>query len=149
MLSAPPFKDQRSIAKTMVNPAGTSSSNRRRLGMKQAEHRTAIATVWIWAIPVAALGVVVWLDVRSLAAGGPEITVTFADAGGVEAGNTKVIYNKMEVGRVESVKVDAVRHGRPSWPRHALFDHRPNLHAERPVVDQEFGGRSHHRGEPA
>lgn len=60
---------------------------------------------WIWAIPIAALGIVTWLGVRSLLQGGPEVVVTFAQAGEVKAGDTKVTYNGMQVGTVESVRL--------------------------------------------
>jgi paraquat-inducible protein B len=73
--------------------------------MKQAEHRKGVWIAWIWAVPIAALGIVVWLGVRSLTQGGPEVVVTFANAGGVKAGDTKVYYDKMQVGTVEDIKL--------------------------------------------
>ena len=59
---------------------------------------------WIWAVPLAALAIVIYLGVRSIAQGGPSVTVTFDSAPGVKASQTKVQYQGMEVGDVESVK---------------------------------------------
>ena len=73
--------------------------------MKPAVHRVGLRIAWIWAIPIAAVGIVVWLGVRSLTQGGPEVVVTFANAGGVKAGDTKVTYNDMQVGDVEAIKL--------------------------------------------
>ena len=73
--------------------------------MKRALHRQGIWVGWIWAIPIAALGIVIWLGVRSLTQGGPEVVVTFTNPGGVKAGNTKVTYNKIQVGSVEAIKL--------------------------------------------
>lgn len=70
---------------------------------KKAVHRPGRWMGWIWAIPIAALGIVGWLGVRSLTQGGPEVVVTFAAAGGVKPDDTKVTYNGMQVGAVESV----------------------------------------------
>ena len=45
---------------------------------------------WIWAVPLAALGIVVWLGVRSFIARGPEIDVSFESSAGIRAGITEV-----------------------------------------------------------
>lgn len=73
--------------------------------MKQADHKQGFWIAWIWAVPIAALGIVVWLGVRSLTRNGPSVVVTFADAGGLKAGNTKVTYKDMDVGSVEAIKL--------------------------------------------
>lgn len=66
---------------------------------------------WIWAVPLAALGIVVWLAVREFSSSGPEVTVVFESAGGVEAGDTQVKYEDMTVGHVENVELgDDLRH---------------------------------------
>ena len=72
---------------------------------KEAVHRPGRWMGWIWAIPIAAVGIVTWLGVRSLTQGGPEVVVTFAEAGGVKPGDTQVTYNGMQVGAVESVRI--------------------------------------------
>jgi paraquat-inducible protein B len=66
---------------------------------------------WIWLVPIGALLIVGWLGVRDLLQQGPEVTVRFAEMGDIKAGNTKVKYQDMEVGTVESVKLaDDLRH---------------------------------------
>lgn len=59
---------------------------------------------WIWAVPLAALAVVVYLGVRSIVRGGPTVTVTFERAGNVQPDQTKVKYKQTDVGQVESIK---------------------------------------------
>lgn len=60
----------------------------------------------VWIIPLIALlvgGFVAW---RVLSARGPEISITFQSAEGLEAGKTKIKYKDVEVGLVESVTLD-------------------------------------------
>ncbi len=59
---------------------------------------------WIWAVPLAALAIVLYLGVRSIAQGGPTVTVTFEKAPGVKASQTKVEYKGSDVGEVQSLK---------------------------------------------
>jgi paraquat-inducible protein B len=59
----------------------------------------------VWVIPIVAAlvgGFVAW---RAIASRGPEITITFKTAEGLEAGKTKVKYRDVEVGMVESVEL--------------------------------------------
>ncbi len=59
----------------------------------------------VWVIPIVAAlvgGFVAW---RAIASRGPEITITFKTAAGLEAGKTKVKYKDVEVGMVESVEL--------------------------------------------
>ncbi len=72
---------------------------------KPAEERRSLWIGWIWGVPVAALGIVVWLAVREFSKSGPSVTVTFDTAGGVEAGTTKVKYKDMDVGHVSAVQL--------------------------------------------
>ncbi|HZS85389.1 MAG TPA: MlaD family protein [Stellaceae bacterium] len=60
---------------------------------------------WIWAVPLAALGIVVWLGVRSFIARGPEIDVSFESSAGIRAGITEVRYKGIAVGKVEDVEL--------------------------------------------
>jgi alkylation response protein AidB-like acyl-CoA dehydrogenase len=65
-----------------------------------------ISKAFTWSGPVAAIAAVGWLAIRYfIVERGPEVTVTFADAGGIQAGNTKVRYKDMEVGEVEDAKL--------------------------------------------
>lgn len=60
---------------------------------------------WIWAIPLAAIGIVVWLMLRALSSRGVGVTVVFDDAGGMAANSTKVLYRGLEVGAVNSLSL--------------------------------------------
>ena len=58
---------------------------------------------WIWAVPIAAVAVVLWLLLRSISSRGIDVTVIYNDAAGMQAGDTRVMYHGVEVGRVTSV----------------------------------------------
>lgn len=55
---------------------------------------------WIWAVPIAALMVLGWLGLRAFNNGGTDITITFPNAHGMTAGDTKVVYRGLAVGKV-------------------------------------------------
>src|SRR5665213_4629632 len=58
---------------------------------------------WIWIAPLVAVGVVIWLAVRAVADRGPLITISFSDAEGIEASDTKVRHKDVELGTVEAI----------------------------------------------
>jgi len=58
---------------------------------------------WIWAVPIAAAAVVLFLLVRSLSHRGIDVTVTFDEASGMVAASTKVLYRGLETGTVSSL----------------------------------------------
>jgi len=60
---------------------------------------------WIWAIPLAAIGVVAWLLVRATAKRGLDVTVTFEDVTGVSTQSTKVFYRGIDVGQVSEIEL--------------------------------------------
>lgn len=60
----------------------------------------------IWAVPIAALGIVAWLAISAFVHSGPSVSVTFPITGGLQAGNTKVEYQGFQVGQVSSVHLD-------------------------------------------
>ena len=60
-------------------------------------------------MPIAALGIVVWLGVRHFVETGPTVTVSFSSAQGISADDTKVKYKGMEVGKVTSVELGSDR----------------------------------------
>src|SRR5580658_9136924 len=64
-------------------------------------HRSRIPLVW--AVPVVAAIIGAWLGIHAYLDRGPTITVTFLDAEGIEAGKTKVRYESVDIGTVESV----------------------------------------------
>ncbi|MBV8592630.1 MAG: MCE family protein, partial [Acetobacteraceae bacterium] len=61
---------------------------------------------WIWAVPLAALALVVWLAVRSFTSRGPEVTVVFQGGAALTPTNTKVKFQDMIVGQVEDVSLE-------------------------------------------
>lgn len=80
---------------------------------EQREKRTEAADVrqtrwpgWIWAIPIAALGVAGWLGIRALVHGGETVTIVFDDAYGMKADDTEVSLHGVKVGEVRDVSLD-------------------------------------------
>ena len=61
---------------------------------------------WIWAVPIAALLVVIWLGARALLAGGTDVTIRFNDAHGMKAQNTDVILRGAQIGHVTGIEVN-------------------------------------------
>ncbi|MEG3638854.1 PqiB family protein [Magnetococcus sp. PR-3] len=55
---------------------------------------------WIWLIPILATAYVVWLAMDHVQSMGPEITITFSQAGGIVPGKTLVKYKSVDVGTV-------------------------------------------------
>lgn len=64
----------------------------------------------VWAIPLAALIIVGYLGIRALTRHGVEATVQFGYAEGVTPGDTKVLENGVEIGKVKRVRVSADGH---------------------------------------
>ncbi|MBW4051916.1 MAG: MCE family protein [Proteobacteria bacterium] len=60
---------------------------------------------WIWAIPIAALLLVIWLGARYLLAGGTDITIRFTDAHGMKRQNTDIVLRGTRVGHVTGIKL--------------------------------------------
>jgi paraquat-inducible protein B len=60
---------------------------------------------WVWAVPIVATGIVIWLAWRSLADRGPMITIEFKVAEGLQAGQTKIQHRDVDVGTVDSVEL--------------------------------------------
>jgi paraquat-inducible protein B len=63
--------------------------------------RTRLSLAWL--VPIAALVVGAVLVARTLLQAGPEITITFRNAEGLEAGRTEVRYKEVVVGKVTKV----------------------------------------------
>jgi paraquat-inducible protein B len=57
----------------------------------------------IWAFPIVAAVIALWLAYTTLAEQGPTVTVTFETAAGLEAGKTRVKHNDVQLGVVERV----------------------------------------------
>jgi paraquat-inducible protein B len=58
---------------------------------------------WIWGVPIAAVAIVLWLLLRSISSRGIDVTVIYNDAAGMQAGDTRVMYHGVQIGRVSSV----------------------------------------------
>ena len=57
---------------------------------------------WVWVVPLLAVAVVAGLAIRALVDRGPLITISFSDAEGIEAGDTKIRHKDVDLGTVES-----------------------------------------------
>lgn len=68
-----------------------------------AESRRTWWPGWIWAVPIAAVGIVLWLLVRTISSRGIDVTVVYSNAAGMQAGSTRVMYHGLQVGKVTSV----------------------------------------------
>lgn len=70
-----------------------------------AKKRTRLSLVWI--VPIIAMLAGAWVAVTRILAEGPEITIVFKSAEGLEAGKTKIDYNGVEVGKVTTIRLSA------------------------------------------
>jgi len=68
-----------------------------------ARRQTRLSLVWI--IPIVAAIAGVWVAVTRILAEGPEITIVFKSAEGLEAGKTKIHYNGVDVGTVSTIRL--------------------------------------------
>jgi paraquat-inducible protein B len=57
----------------------------------------------IWVVPILAVAIGGWMLLRDAVNRGPEITIDFSDASGVEAGRTTLVYLGVNAGTVTSV----------------------------------------------
>ncbi len=59
----------------------------------------------VWLVPLVAVLIGGWLVYKALSEKGPEITITFKSAEGLEAGKTKIRYKDVELGQVTAIKL--------------------------------------------
>ena len=59
----------------------------------------------VWIVPIAAAAIVLWLAWRTLYGQGPEITISFRTADGLEAKQSVIQHRGVPVGRVESLQL--------------------------------------------
>ena len=65
----------------------------------------------VWAAPLAALIVVIYLGLQAFAQRGVDVVVTFESAHGARAGDTPVVYKGVRIGRVTKIEVSRdIRH---------------------------------------
>jgi paraquat-inducible protein B len=89
---------------TGSDPAGPSRPG----GLPPPTLRPWAGLPWIWAVPVLALVIAAWLGLRTITDRGPLITISFANAEGIELGRseaarTTIRYKNVELGRVVSL----------------------------------------------
>jgi len=65
--------------------------------------RTRLSLVWL--IPIVAAAAGAWVAVTRILGEGPEITIVFRSAEGLEAGKTRIEYNGVQVGTVSSIRL--------------------------------------------
>lgn len=63
----------------------------------------------VWALPLLAVLIGIWLVVNSVLDRGPIITVRFKSADGLEAGKTKIRYKDVDVGEVKAIALSGDR----------------------------------------
>lgn len=68
----------------------------------QVSKRSGPSVVWI--IPVITLIVGVWLIFKTLSEQGPQATISFKTADGIEVGKTRIKYKNVDIGVVEEVR---------------------------------------------
>ncbi len=73
-------------------PAASVNSRRRRFSL-------------VWVVPVVAALIGGWLVVKAMTEKGPQITITFKSADGLEAGKTKIKFKDVEIGLVEEIRI--------------------------------------------
>jgi paraquat-inducible protein B len=73
-------------------PAASVNSRKRRFSL-------------VWVVPVVAALIGGWLVVKALTEKGPQVTITFKSAEGLEAGKTKIKFKDVEIGLVEEIRI--------------------------------------------
>ncbi|GAN81027.1 PqiB family protein [Acidocella aminolytica] len=86
-------------------PSGNTQPPDDNLPLEEAVFRPSRWPGLIWALPVAALIIILWLGIGALLSSGPSVTVTFPVTGGLGAGSTPVKYKGFTVGHVEAIKL--------------------------------------------
>jgi paraquat-inducible protein B len=60
----------------------------------------------VWFLPLIAVLISGWLIYKSIAAKGPQITISFPDAEGLEVDKTKIRYLNVEIGKVTDININ-------------------------------------------
>ncbi len=92
--------------------------------------QTGLSLVWL--VPIITLLIGGWLIYKTVSEKGPQITITFKTAEGIEAGKTKVKYKDLEIGMVKSasfspdftnvkLQVDMTKEASPFLRRNTRF----------------------------
>lgn len=75
----------------------------KRLRRTSASQRRGWWPGWIWGVPIAAVGIVLWLTARALSNSGTDIHVVFDKAAGMTADSTQVTYLGLQVGKLTDI----------------------------------------------
>ncbi len=59
----------------------------------------------VWVVPVVAALIGGWLVIKALTEKGPQITITFRSAEGLEAGKTRIKFKDVDIGLVDGVRI--------------------------------------------
>lgn len=68
-----------------------------------SRRRTHLSLVWV--IPILAAAVGAWVAVARILSEGPQITIVFKTAEGLEAGKTKIHYNGVDIGTITAIQL--------------------------------------------
>src|SRR4051812_25437430 len=60
---------------------------------------------WVWAVPILAGAIVVWLGARSFVTHGPDITISFRNGEGLQERQSTIQHRGVVVGRVEELEL--------------------------------------------
>ena len=60
---------------------------------------------WVWAVPIVAGVIVLWLGARAFVARGPDVSISFRSAEGLQERQSTIRHRGVEVGRVEELEL--------------------------------------------
>jgi len=60
---------------------------------------------WVWVVPIVAGAIVLWLGARAYVLHGPDITISFKNADGLQERQSTIRHRGVVVGRVEEVEL--------------------------------------------
>ncbi|AOX99988.1 intermembrane transport protein PqiB [Jeongeupia sp. USM3] len=84
-----------------TDPLGPDPINRLPEAKEDPPKKRSLQLVWV--IPIVAALIGGWLAVKAVLDRGPEITITFRSAEGIEAGKTKLKYKDVDIGLIKRV----------------------------------------------
>ncbi|MGV6858671.1 MAG: PqiB family protein [bacterium] len=73
--------------------------------LPQAQIREGRGPSLIWIIPLVALLIGAWLVFKAISEKGPDLTISFQNAEGIEVGKTRIKYKDVEVGKVTDIQL--------------------------------------------
>lgn len=72
-------------------------------------YKARMRIAWIWLVPIVAAIAALSLAVHTWLQAGPEVTITFESAEGLEVGKTQVRYKNVNIGEVTSIRLNEDR----------------------------------------